>query len=120
MTFSGTVSAIPVPTGDPRVITVDICAYDGKDATGSIFSNFLYPLCFVRGGSLGENLSPQGWSVDHHHRRCGGNLLCQRPPIALCGGKPGQQRPDQGRACGQNASGSPDDSSVGAKLSISL
>jgi hypothetical protein len=38
--FSGTVSGIPVPTGDPRVITVDICAYDGKDATGSIFSNF--------------------------------------------------------------------------------
>ncbi|KAN0070136.1 hypothetical protein V8E54_011717 [Elaphomyces granulatus] len=40
VTFSGTVSAIPDPTGDPRVITVDICAYDGKDATGSIFSNF--------------------------------------------------------------------------------
>ncbi|KAN0079629.1 hypothetical protein V8E54_004843 [Elaphomyces granulatus] len=40
VTFSGTVSAIPVPTGDPRDITVDISAYDGKDATESIFSNF--------------------------------------------------------------------------------
>jgi hypothetical protein len=40
VTFSGTVSGIPVPTGDPRVITVDVCAYDGKDAAGSIFADF--------------------------------------------------------------------------------
>jgi len=38
--FSGAVSAIPVPTGDPRIITLQISAYAGKESGANAFSEF--------------------------------------------------------------------------------
>ena len=57
--FSGTVSGIPVPTGDPRVITVDVCAYARKDATGSIFNNFSVHCVFSGAPRWGKTFLPK-------------------------------------------------------------
>ena len=115
--FSGMVSGIPVPTGDPRVITVDVCAYAGKDATRSIFNNFSVHCVLSGAPRWGKTFLPKvgRWTT------ITGDGVGTYSVIALCGGKTPQQCPDhQARACRQNAGGYPDDSSVGAMLSVSL
>jgi hypothetical protein len=105
MFFSGTVSAIPVPTRDHRIITLQISAYARKDSG-------------AKRPSLGENVSSEGWSVDHLSGRCRRDLHRQRCLFNLCR----QPRWQRLRLRKDSGNGFPNDgdSSVSAKLSVGL